>query len=212
MEEVMNKVKNTRILAVIGIAGLFLGTILPYFKISFLGYSQSFSLFGYWEGKIVMLLVVANALFIFKDYIKKYAPQMFNTSMGRIIEDANSKLSLIPTILSAVFAIYLYIELKDTSIVKFAMGFWILWLGVASLIAFAILYQGDAMNTPVATATPQPVPPMTPAQPTQNMSMNPATPSTVATPNNGMNPQVCTGCGGNIDPATNKCVFCGKQH
>lgn len=76
---------------------MFLGTILSYYQYSFLGYSIKICLYKYLEGKIVIALTVANLLFIFKDLVEKYTPQMFNSNIGGKIKNANSKLAIVPT-------------------------------------------------------------------------------------------------------------------
>lgn len=140
----MDKLKNTRILGVVGIVGLILGIILPYYTITFFGYSQSISLWGYWEGKIMLILTVANLLFIFRDYVEKYIPRMFDSNLGRMIRDANPKLSIVPTILVIAFAIYLYTTMDiDTSYVKYGLGFWSLWGGIICLIGHTFLYKKE---------------------------------------------------------------------
>ena len=139
----MEVIKNKRILALVGIAGLILGCFLPYYTVSFFGYTQSISLWGYWEGKIVLVLTLANALFIFQDFIEKYVPQLFNNWVGNLVQKAkNPKFALIPTILVAVFAISLIIRLDvDSEYIKYGLGFWILWVGIIALIGHAILYK-----------------------------------------------------------------------
>lgn len=145
MNNIIEKIRNTRILAIIGIIGLFLGTMFTYVKFSVFGYSYKISLWGYWEGKIVILLAIATTLFIFKDVIQKFLPSLFDKGVGRkIAELDNPKLAIIPTILSAVLAIYLYITLDiDTSYASYGLGFYAIWIGVISLIAYAILYKRD---------------------------------------------------------------------
>ena len=143
MKNFIEKLRKTRILAVIGIAGLILGTIMPYIKYSFFGYSYSISLWGYWEGKVIMILAIANLLFVFKDLVEKYIPSLFNTEIGKKIRNVNNaKYSLIPTILSVVFAIYLTVTL-DVSFEYYNIGFYALWIGVASLVAYAFLHKPD---------------------------------------------------------------------
>lgn len=138
----MEQLKTTRILGVIGITGLILGIMLPYFTFSFFGYSQKVALWGYWEGKVMMLLTIANLLFIFRDYIEKYIPKMFDSNIGRLIKNANPKLSIIPTILVIAFAIYLYTTIDiDTSYIKYGLGFYSLWGGIICLIAHTCLYK-----------------------------------------------------------------------
>lgn len=156
----MDKLKNTRILGLVGIVGLFLGIVMPYLTFSFLGYTQSISLWGYWEGKVMMVLTIANGLFIFKDYVQKYVPKLFETPLGQKIENANPKMALIPTILVVVFAIYLYTTLDvDTNYLKYGLGFWTLWIGVVALVAHSILYKGNdvQINQPVQPQMSEPV-------------------------------------------------------
>ncbi len=145
MNTILEKIKNTRILAVIGIVCLILGTILHYFTFSLFGISRSISLINYWEGKIVIVLAVANLLFIFKDIVEKYIPSLFNTGIGKKISELNnSKYSLIPTILAVAFALYLHIHLNfNTKYMDYGLGFYVLWIGLICLVAYAILHRND---------------------------------------------------------------------
>ena len=144
MNNIMEKLKTTRILAAIGIAGLILGTIMPYVKYNIFGYKYSISLWGYWEGKIVMILAIANLLFIFKDIVEKYIPSLFNTGIGKKIQNLdNPKYSLIPTIVSAIFALYLTIDLGIDSFKYYNIGFYSLWIGSICLIAYAIFHKKE---------------------------------------------------------------------
>ena len=145
MNIILEKIKSTRILAGIGAACLILGTMLSYITYSFLGYTRSISLYGYWEGKLVTFLAVANLLFIFKDVIEKYIPSLFNTEIGRKVAQLNNpKYSLIPTILSAAFVLYLHFHLDiNSSYAHYGMGFYMLWIGVICLVAYAILHKNE---------------------------------------------------------------------
>lgn len=147
MNNIMEKCKTTRILGAIGIGGLILGTLMPYVKYNIFGYKYSISLWGYWEGKIIMLLALANLLFIFKDIVEKYAPFLFNNGIGRKIQKCeNAKLSLIPTVLSAMFAIYVTSILGIDSFKYYNIGFYAMWLGTISLVAYAFLHKKDDEN------------------------------------------------------------------
>lgn len=147
MNNIMEKFRTTRILGAIGIVGLILGTIMPYVKIDFWGYKYSVSLWGYWEGKVIMLLAIANLLFIFKDLVEKYIPALFNNAIGAKIKDLdNPKYSLIPTILSAIFAIYLTTILDIEDFKYYNLGFYAIWIGTISLVAYAILHKNDELK------------------------------------------------------------------
>lgn len=140
----MEVIKNKRILALVGISCLFLGSAIPYYKFTLLGYSYNISLWNYWEGKIIVILILANTMFIFKDYLQKYVPHVFNSSLGKKIENANSKLAIIPTILVALFVVYLTAHLNVTSeYIKHGLGFYTLWIGVVSLVGHVIFYKSS---------------------------------------------------------------------
>ena len=141
MNNIIEKMKNTRILATIGIAGLILGTIFPYVSYSFFGSSVNISMWNYWEGKIVLILAIANLLFIFKDFVGKYIPSLFNTNIGKKIADIdNPKVSLVPTILAVVVVVYLQIRL-DIGFGNYGIGFYLLWIGIIALLAYAFLHR-----------------------------------------------------------------------
>lgn len=144
MNNIIEKFKTTRILATIGIIGLILGTIMPYVKYNIFGYKYSISLWGYWEGKIVMILAIANLLFIFKDIVEKYMPKLFDTDIGKKIQNLdNPKYSLVPTVLVAIFAIYLTTTLSISSFKYYNIGFYSLWIGVICLVAYAIVHKNN---------------------------------------------------------------------
>ncbi|MBQ9659423.1 MAG: hypothetical protein IJV31_11810 [Clostridia bacterium] len=147
MKNIIEKCKTTRILAAIGIIALFLGTILPYLKYNIYGYKYTITLYGYWAGKVVILLAVANLLFIFKDIIEKYVPFLFDTGMGRKIQELdNAKYSLVPTVLIAIFAIYETVQLGTQQFKYYNIGFYSLWIGVIALVAYAIVHKKDEYN------------------------------------------------------------------
>ena len=155
MNNILEKYKNTRILATIGIVGLVLGTMLTYVEFSLWGYTQPISLWGYWEGKIVLLLALANGLLIFKDIVEKYIPSLFNTSLGKKLANIkNPKASLVPTILAVAFAVYLHMHLDiDTNYASYGLGFYSLWVGAISLVAYAILHKKEHYVSDTVTET-----------------------------------------------------------
>lgn len=147
MKDIIEKCKTTRILAIIGIVGLFLGVIMPYVKYNLLGYKFSVSLWGYWEGKIVILLALANFLFIFKDIVEKYVPALFNNEIGKKVQELdNPKYSLVPTIGAALFAIFETSRLGVSTFKHYNIGFYCLWIGVICLVAYAIIHKNDENN------------------------------------------------------------------
>lgn len=194
----MEVIRNKRILALVGIIALLLGTFLPYYTFSFLGISKSISLWEYWEGKIVLTLTLANALFIFKDWIEKYVPQLFNNNIGRMVEKANNpKFSLIPTILIAGFAIYMFMKMDiNLEYLKHGLGFYSLWIGVIALVGHAIFYKKQTVQ-PVQSQTVnyQQVQPQQSTQPQQ-------------TTMNNQNKKFCPHCGNQVDANATTCFMC----
>lgn len=148
MSSIMEKIKETRILAAIGIVGVILGVIFPYIKYTFWGYTTSITLWNYWQGKVMMALALANLLLIFKDVVQKYIPALFNTSIGEKVASMNNpKTSLIPTIIIAVITIYLHVSVADGfSFDVLGLGFYLLWIGTISLALYAFLHKGDMVN------------------------------------------------------------------
>ncbi len=194
----MEVIKNKRILALVGIAGLILGCFLPYYTVSVFGYTQSISLWGYWEGKIVLVLTLANALFIFQDFIEKYVPQLFNNWVGNIVQKAkNPKFALVPTILAAVFAISLIIRLDvDSEYIKYGLGFYILWVGIIALVGHAIFYKNKNVVNNQATNYQQVQQPV--QQPIQQPQIDPTK-------------KYCPHCRNQVDANAETCFMCGNR-
>lgn len=200
----MEKLKSTRILSGIGLVCLFLGIVLPYVTFSLFGYSESVSLWGYWEGKIMMLFTIANLLFVFKDYVEKYVPQLFESSIGSKIKDANPKLAIVPTVLVIIFAIYLYTSLNiDSSYAKYGLGFYSLWIGAILLIVHSFIYKGSSLasnqDTQFTNYT-QPEQNFT----TPNVSFQQTMGQVNAT-------KFCPRCGNKRDVNSDSCFMCGNK-
>lgn len=190
----MEVIKNKRILALVGIAGLILGCFLPYYTVSIFGYTQSTSLWGYWEGKIVLVLTLANALFIFQDFIEKYIPQLFNNWIGYIVQKAkNPKFALVPTILVAIFAISLIIRLDfDPKYIKYGLGFYLLWVGIIALIGHAILYKNKTVVSNQTTNYQQ-------------------VQQTIQQPQIDPTKKYCPHCRNQVDANAETCFLCGNR-
>ena len=215
----MEIIRKKRVFALAGIILLVLGTWLPYYQFTLLGISTKVSAWGYWEGKIILVITLASALFIFKDFIKKYIPQLFQSKLGQMIEKAgNPKASLIPTVLIVAFLIYMYITINADmgSYFKNGLGFYVLWLGAICLVIHAFVYKPDsstestlqAVDNVYETKIEQPQAPMT----TNNMATNGGT--SVPNPQtNGMTPgkKYCPQCGNQVDESASFCFMCGHK-
>ena len=147
MNSIIEKCKTTRILGAIGIIALILGTMLPYVQYNIFGHTYSLALWGYWEGKIVMALAIANLLFIFKDFVEKYIPSLFCSGIGKKIQSLeNPKYSLVPTILAAIFIFYLTLHIHIT-FKYYNIGFYLVWLGTICLVAYALIHKQENITT-----------------------------------------------------------------
>lgn len=141
VNSIVDKLKHTRLLAAIGLVAMLLGTMLPYIKYSIFGYSIKLSLWKYWEGKIVLVLLIANAIFFFKDYIEKYIPSLLNVTVWRKISELKYQYAMIPVIIAVAFIIYLTIKL-DINFGYYNIGFYTLWFGVICIVIYLIINKG----------------------------------------------------------------------
>lgn len=143
----MDYIKNKRIIALAGLACLLLGVFLAYYKVSLLGFSQSVSLIQAWQGIIILIITIITALFIFKDYVKKIVPKLFNTSFGKKLEKVNDKLVLAPVVLIIITLLTAGGDFGSVkSLVSHGLGFYLSWLGVLLVIAHVFTYKNDALD------------------------------------------------------------------
>ena len=206
----LEQLKNKRYLGAAGLILLFLGTILPYYQYSFLGYSIKICLHKYLEGKIVMALIVANLLFIFKDFVENYVPQMFNSNMGSKIKNANPKLSILPTILIAAFVIILFLRVDLGTSLKHGFGFFTLWLGVICLVLHSFIYKKSNEMTNYskqANYNQAPVNSNVTIIDNQQSINN----QQIMSNNINSNVKYCPGCGNQCDVTANNCPMCGRS-
>lgn len=94
-----------------------------------------------------MLLAIINLLFIFKDIVENYIPKLFNSNIGiKIKECKNPKFSLILTVLIAILAIVLTSIVGVSAFRYYNIGFYLIWIGIICLIAYAFLYKAETNN------------------------------------------------------------------
>lgn len=205
----MEVIKNKKILALVGIVALIMSTFLPYVTIKVWGYSDSLSLWGYIEGKLILVLTLANALFIFKDWIEKYIPALFNNGIGRLVEKANNpKFSLIPTILAAALAIYLFTSLDvDSEYLSYGLGFYLLWIGVIALVGHAIFYKGDKQTVQPTYTQSYEQQPMNQTYTQQPMNQNYTQQPTMMDNDK----KYCPHCRSQVNADATACFMCGNK-
>ncbi|MBR3003233.1 MAG: hypothetical protein IKF38_06770 [Clostridia bacterium] len=142
MENIMSKIKDTKILGIVGNALLAVGTLLPMVSVSVFGISQSVSYIS-GDGIFVLILSIIALLMIFAD--KLSAKVAFFDKL------TNPKLTLIPTALSALLLIIDTANVSsklggvNTSLanISFGFGFWVMILGVIAAAAYPFLFKGE---------------------------------------------------------------------
>ncbi len=204
----MEFIRRKRLLALIGIIALILGTMLPYLVLSsFFGGSQSISLWVYWQGKVIVALTIVNALFIFNDYIEKYIPQLSTTSIGKKIANVkNPKVSLIPTILVAGLVIYFDTPFNFSSkYLDHGIGFYLLWVGIICLVIHAFIYKKiDEGNVNQADNNEN-------VSPQQNYQQVAEPQMQQSFQNSGVSKKFCPNCGNQVDETATECFRCGNK-
>lgn len=195
----LEKLKEKKIIGAIGIATVFLGVLLPYYQVSIFGHTYKLALWNYIEGKVILLLLTANFLFLFRDFAQKYVPQVFESNIGQKIQTANPKLAIVPVILIVAFVVILFLRLDVGSTLDHGMGFYFLWLGIICLTVHTFLYKNVE---PVST------------QYTNGEQINKDYSQTMQNRQQLSylgSVKYCSGCGNKCEANTNICSFCGRQ-
>ena len=149
----MEVLKEKKYLGIAGLALLFLGVILPFFKIEILGVSEGISLLKYWEGYVIIVSVASAALIIFKDELKDKIPQLYKSNVGNNIDKYGIKALLGPIAIAVLVVIYTcvsvrkslaggssYVNLNDY--VKYGLGFYSAIIGLVCLTVYTFIYKG----------------------------------------------------------------------
>ena len=110
--------KNSMYIALGSIAATLLGLFLPFYKISFLGFSTSVNLFDSGHGKITLVALIVAGILVF---LKK------------------TKLTLIPLVVSAGFIVYNVFDVMKAKVGSLGIGAYLLILGVAAAIAVTVI-------------------------------------------------------------------------
>lgn len=209
MKEILNKYiklsKETRILAIVGLTCLFICLFLTYIKYTIQGLAVKVKLISFLEGKLMILLILLSAMFIFKDYVKKYIPKLFENNIGNKIYNINDqRWTLIPTCLTVIFSFVVNgkseIEFLNTT---HGLGFYCLWLGIIALVLYAFIYKNEKIKVieTINTDTRQ----------TNNQTINIASEVNTTTPVEQNTAKTCMNCGTKTDHKAVKCPACGKE-
>lgn len=148
MDNLMNKFKNTRLLSIIGVCGLYIGVLFSYITINFYFDDFSFTLINYIEGQIVFVLTTLIGLYLFSDYAEKYIPKLYETSIGKKAKEiTNPKALLVPVGIIVLTALYCFDRLSVTlEYGEKGLGFYGLWIGVIALVMHTFLYNHNLLT------------------------------------------------------------------
>lgn len=139
MDKIIEKLKNTRVLALIGIVCAILGILMPFVKISVFGFSRTISLIQGWKGWAIIVVAILQILICYYDIVQKYIPKVYENKVGEMIKQ-NQKLSLIPTIILAILTITSMSAL-DSSYVTLHLGFYLLVISIVSMLVYPFMYK-----------------------------------------------------------------------
>lgn len=139
MDKVLSVLKSTKILGIVGSILLIIGTLFPFYTVSFLGIKASVKLIENTTGKIMLIVGIISLAMIFIDFIISKIPEGKATFLLNL---RNQKLILIP---AAIALILLIISAnQDTyGLGKLAFGFYLLLIGIIALVAYPFMYKGE---------------------------------------------------------------------
>lgn len=139
MDKVLSVLKNTKILGIVGSILLIIGTLFPFYTVSFLGIKASVKLIENTAGKIMLVVGIVSLAMIFIDFIISKIPEGKATFLSKL---RNQKLVLIP---AAIALILLIVSAnQDTyGLGKLAFGFYLLLIGIIALVAYPFMYKGE---------------------------------------------------------------------
>lgn len=139
----MEKLKNTKLLGIIGTVLTIIGLFLPFATVSasFLGYKASESVsFMEGDGVFVLILTIISLLIIFSDMLANKV-----AFFGKL---SKPKLVLIPTVISIIILIFDMANASEAigglgGLVKVSYGFgtWVMWIGLIATAVFPFLYK-----------------------------------------------------------------------
>lgn len=172
----MDMLKKKNYLGIAGMIFMFLGVVLPFFKVELLGVSEGVSIFKSWYGWVIILMIFYSALVIFKEFLEQKIPFVYNSAvsgaMGNLKNLNGAKGLLIPAGISTLVTIYICAYIRKSlavttfyginmnDIVKYGIGFYAEIIGIVCLAAHALIYKGEEENvqaTPVTNINQQPV-------------------------------------------------------
>lgn len=135
--KVINFMKNSKLLGIIGAALVIIGVFLPLVKAEIWFLSESISYIK-GDGIFPLILSVITLIMIFADVIAQKVESLSNI-FNKI---SNPKLTLIPTIISIVIIITMMVDFSENSgYITYQIGFYTIWLGLILSLLYGIFYK-----------------------------------------------------------------------
>lgn len=142
---VKEKCQNTKILGIVGAILLIVGNFFTYAKVSIFGIKEGISFIEVAGGKILVILGVLNLVLVFKELIKPKIPANILEKI-KIID--NTKVILVPTIISVIVILIANGEIFDYGIAKPSFGCYVLWIGIILSAVYPFIFK-EKNNTEI---------------------------------------------------------------
>lgn len=138
MKKILDKIRNTKILGIIGNVVVILALFMPIITVEseIIGFKQSTQYIS-GDGKILLVLSIINLIVIFAD---KISPKFFKGL-------TNIKITAIPTIIEIIILINLTAKGGDNVMdynyvtTYWGIGFYLMWIGVILSIICPFVYK-----------------------------------------------------------------------
>lgn len=182
----METLKNKKYLGIAGAGMLFFSVFFSFAKwkdsATFFKNLKFDAFIKSWGGWILLLMSIASIMIIFRKELEEKIPQIYKTSFGNTVKGWGEKGLYAPIGISSLILLLVVINrslfytvkilgqtysiTKETTV---GIGFWFALIGVALLIAHAVIYKGEeGTQTPQFNNPQQPVQPQQPVAPTTN--------------------------------------------
>ena len=142
--DIMKILKTNKLLGLLGLIILFVGVIGPFFVVSLFGFSTSTALVNHWEGIVIIILIVASLLFMYKEKVVELVPSLKNNPFVKKVMTQKYKVLLVfAIIIAALVIIELISDSNSLSLVHFGWGFYLYWIGVLLFGVHTFFYNPD---------------------------------------------------------------------
>ena len=148
--EIMKILKNNKVVGMVGMLLMFIGTIAPFYVVKILSLSTSASLIKNWKGIVIILLIVAGLLFMFRDKVVELVPSLKDNPFTKKVQSLKYKfLCVLVGIIIGLVILILIADSESLKYVSFGWGFYVLIIGIILTALHAYFYEDVAPAAPV---------------------------------------------------------------